>query len=305
MPMAAPALLSPDSLAARIVALMRGASLECAVRDPDEIARVAARLAPGTQVLVSALSRDTPERAVAVATQLRRAGLEPVPHVAARALPSFTAARAFLTRLAREAGVTQALLIAGDLERPAGPFASSLALLATGAFEAAGFRRIGIAGYPEGNPRIGDHALAQALRAKLELARRAGLEAFIVTQFCFEAERILEWIRCTRADGIDAPIRIGLTARTSARTLLKYALRCGVGPSIRALGSHAAAITRLFVESGPEPIVRALARDLHADDGVAGLHFFPFGGFARAAEWMQAVSEGRFRLDRDGFEIAP
>lgn len=304
MLMTSPALLSPDSLEARIVELMRGASLECSVRDPDEIARVAAGLPPGAHVFVSALSRDTQDRAVAVAAQLRHAGLEPVPHIAARGLPSFTAARAFLTRLAREAGVTRALLVAGDVERPAGPFASSLELLATGAFEAAGIGRIGIAGYPEGNPRIGDQALAQALRAKLELARRAQLEVFIVTQFCFEAARIVEWIRRARAEGIDAPIRIGLAARTSARTLLKYALRCGVGPSIRALGANASAITRLFVESGPEPIVRALAAELRPEDGVAGLHFFPFGGFARAAEWLQAVGEGRFRLGREGFEIS-
>jgi methylenetetrahydrofolate reductase (NADPH) len=303
MLMTEPALLSPDGIAARIAALVRGASIECSARDRDEIARVSAGLAAGTEVFVSALSRDTHDRAIAVATQLRRAGLEPVPHIAARGLPSFTAARAFLTRLAQEAGVTRALLIAGDVERP-GPFASSLALLATGAFEAAGIRRIGIAGYPEGNPRIGDQALAQALRGKLELARSAGIEAFIVTQFCFEAERILEWVRQTRAAGIDAPIRVGLAARTSARTLLKYALRCGVGPSIRALGTHASSITRLFVESGPEPIVRTLASELRAEDGVTGLHFFPFGGFGRAAEWLTAVSEGRFKLTRDGFEVS-
>jgi methylenetetrahydrofolate reductase (NADPH) len=304
MLMTSPALLSHDSAEARIAALVRDASIECSARDPDEIARVAAMLQAGTRVFVSALARDTQDRTVTVAAQLRRAGLEPVPHIAARGLPSFTAARAFLTRLAREAGVTQALLIGGDVERP-GPFASSLELLATGAFEAAGIRRVGIAGYPEGNPRIGDQVLAQALRAKLELARRAGVDVFIVTQFCFEAARILEWVRATRAAGIDAPIHVGLAARTSARTLLKYALRCGVGPSIRALGTHAAAITRLFVESGPEPVVRELAVALKPEDGVAGLHFFPFGGFGRAAEWLNAVREGRFALERDGFAVVP
>jgi methylenetetrahydrofolate reductase (NADPH) len=304
MLMTTPALLSPDGAASRIACLAREASIECSVRDPDEIARVAALLPAGTAVFVSALSRDTADRAIAVAVQLSRAGLEPVPHVAARALPSFTAARSFLTRLAQEAGVRRALLIGGDVERP-GPFASSLELLATGAFEAAGIRQVGIAGYPEGNPRIGDQVLAQALHAKLALARRAGLDVFIVTQFCFEAERILEWLRATRAAGIDAPVRIGLAARSSARTLLKYALRCGVGPSIRALGTHAAAITRLFVESGPEPIVRTLAGALTPEDGVAGLHFFPFGGFGRAAEWLAAVRDGRFTLERDGFAVAP
>src|SRR5215470_3285537 len=125
MLMTNPALLSPDGVAARIATLVRDSSIECSVRDPDEIARVAALLPAGTAVFVSALSRDTSERAVAVAAQLRRAGLEPVPHIAARALPSFTAARAFLSRLAREAGVAQALLVGGDVEQP-GPFASSL-----------------------------------------------------------------------------------------------------------------------------------------------------------------------------------
>src|SRR5262245_51920011 len=118
MLMANLALFAPDGPEARIAALARDASIECSVRDPDEIDRVAARLPPGTRVFVSALARDTPDRAVAVAARLRRAGLEPLPHVAARTLPSFTAARTFLARLAGEAGVRQALLVAGDTARP-------------------------------------------------------------------------------------------------------------------------------------------------------------------------------------------
>src|SRR5712691_4652731 len=173
--------------------LLAGASLELSSRDPAEIDACADLLEPGTAVYISMPPGQTYHGVLALATRLKRAGLRPVPHVAARRIASRGALDEYLARAAGEAGVDSALLIAGDSERASGPFESSLALLETGLFQRHDIARVGVAGYPEGHPKIAETALVTALSAKKILARRARLDLQVVTQFCFESEPILAW----------------------------------------------------------------------------------------------------------------
>lgn len=279
----------------RIIEFMRGASLEVSARDPFAGAALADLVAAGTTVFINIAAGDTPHAIVAAASRLRRAGFRPVPHVAARPLASFTGLHDFLSRLAGEAGVDTALVIAGDLDRPAGPFANSFEILSTGLFERHGIRRVGLAGYPEGHPRIGARALADALRLKLGLARQAGLEAFIVTQFGFAAPAMLAFIAACRADGIAAPVHVGLAGPASIATLAKFAVRCGIGNSLRQLTSGHASVARLLTETGPEAVIHRLAGE-DADRAIAGLHFFTFGGVRRTASWLSAAAAGAVEL---------
>src|SRR5882762_2866722 len=184
-PVAAPALLgrSPEDERRNIQALLVGASLELSSRDPAEIDACADLLEPGTAVYISMPPGQTYHWTLALATRLKRAGLRPVPHVAARRIASRDALDEYLARAAGEAGVDSALVIAGDSERASGPFASSLALLETGLFQRHGIAHVGVAGYPEGHPKIAETVLVTALAAKKLLARRAGLDLQVVTQF--------------------------------------------------------------------------------------------------------------------------
>src|SRR6266571_990154 len=296
-PAAAPALLgaSPDDERRSIQALLAGASLELSSRDPAEVDACADLLEPGTAVYISMPPGQTYHGTVALATRLRRAGLRPVPHVAARRIASRDALDEYLARAAGEAGVDSALVIAGDSGRPSGPFDSSRALLETGLFQRHGFVRIGIAGYPEGHPKIAETALATALAAKKVLARRASLDLQIVTQFCFESEPILVW--ATKMIEHELPVRIGLSGPASLPHLLRFAMLCGIGNSVRALKARPQAITRLLVEAGPEAMVRDIAH--RSGPPVAGVHFFCFGGLIRTARWLRAVRQGRFELTPD------
>ena len=275
-------------------ALLRGASLEVSPRDPLVGPPLAGLVAPGTRIFVNHAPGDSADGIVAAAARLARAGFVPVPHVAARTLPGFVALNEFLRRLAGEAGVETALVVAGDRDRAAGPFESSFEILATGLFERNGIRRIGLAGYPEGHPRIGRRALDEALRLKLGLARQAGLEPFIVTQFAFEPAPILGWIAARRAEGVTAPVFVGLAGPASIAALAKFAVRCGVGPSLRALIGNRAALPRLLAEAGPEAIIRALAG---GGDAIAGLHFFTFGGVRRTARWLAEAGAAMVAAD--------
>lgn len=292
------------SAAPHIIELMRSASLEVSARDPLAGAGLADLVAPGTAVFVNFAPGDTPHAIVAAAARLRRAGFRPVPHIAARPLASFTQLHDYLRRLAGEAEVDTALVIGGDLDRPAGPFASSFEILSTGLFERHGIRRIGLAGYPEGHPKIGARALADALRLKLGLARQAGLEPFIVTQFGFAAPAILAFIAACRADGVAAPIHVGLAGPASIATLAKFAVRCGIGNSLRHLTGGHTAVARLLTEAGPEAVIQRLAGE---DEGraVAGLHFFTFGGVRRTAEWLSAAARGAITFAGEGAPKVP
>ena len=287
---------TPEDERARISAFLAGASLELSSRDPAEVDACIGLLEPGTPVYISFPPGQTYHGTVALAARLARNGFRPVPHVAARRIADREALDDYLGRAAGEAGVDSALVIAGDSERASGAFESSLALLETGLFQRHGIVKIGVAGYPEGHPRIDAYALAAALTEKKRLACRSGIELGIVTQFCFDAEAILAWVAKTKDHGL--PVRVGLAGPASLPRLLRFAAMCGIGNSVRALQSRPRAITRLMVEAGPEIALRELAR--RAGPELSGAHFFCFGGLIRTARWLRAVREGRFELTDDG-----
>ena len=114
------------------------------------------------------------DEAVGAAIRLRALGLEPVPHIAVRNFSSADALDNFLARLNGEARVDNVLIIAGDRDE-SGPFRSALDAIDSGLLRRRGIRGIGIAGYPDGHPRIGDEELNRALRDKIAAAEALDL----------------------------------------------------------------------------------------------------------------------------------
>jgi methylenetetrahydrofolate reductase (NADPH) len=282
----------PESLRRRRVAeLIGGSTIEILPHDDPAREELGKLLEPGTTVLVNHPSSVTHHDIVAACVKLRRAGFNPMPHIAARRLASFTQARDFLQRAAAEAEVRNVLLIGGDPAHPVGPFRDSLELLTTGLVEDHGIRHVAFAGYPEGHPSIDARSLDEALRAKLALARQRGLEASLITQFGFEAAPIERWIRSLRDDDILCPIRIGIAGPASVATLAKFAVRCGIGSSLRALGRGQTAFARILVEATPDALIDTLVAAEHRDSSIDGLHFFTFGGVRRTAAWIHAAAQ--------------
>ncbi len=269
----------------RIVDLVRACSFELSPRDAFAGARLRELFEPGTTIFVNSPPSAAYADVVAACARLRRAGFGVVPHVVARHLAGFTEANDFLRRLAKEAEVAQVLLLGGDTPRPEGPFDSALALLATGVVERHGIAAVAFAGYPEGHPQIDSGALHAALLAKLELARRRGLVPSVVTQFGFEPQPIQRWIAARRAEGVTCPIRIGLAGPASVATLAKYAVRCGIGASLRALAHGHAAIARILTEASPDAVIDALVAGEDPAAPINGLHIYTFGGARRTAAW--------------------
>lgn len=279
-----------------IARMLRGYSIEVNPNQPKVVDAAATRLDPGTEVFLTWIPNTNPMNIIGPAAKLRSAGLLPVPHIGARHLVSAAQLEQLAARLVDETGVDRILVIGGDRTEPAGPYDSSLAVMRTEVFQKLGVTRMAVSGFPEGNPNISDKVLDEELGAKVDFARNNGLELSIVTQFCFKAEPIVEWLQRLRARAIDIPVRVGLAGPAGILTLTRYALHCGIGNSLRVLTEHPS-FAKLLTENGPEPIIRAITQCIAATaypgdsalpQGIAGLHFYVFGGFNKTLDWINA-----------------
>jgi methylenetetrahydrofolate reductase (NADPH) len=281
----------PSSEARGMVTLARMASVETTWHDVHQLGACRTLIAPGTRVFASHLPGQTWRQSVATCMAIRRHGFEPVPHIPVRRLKDRADFANVISELVAAAGVSSVLLIAGDAPRPAGLFSSTLEALSTGVLGEHGIRRLFVAGHPEGHPQILDHELRRAERDKFEFASAHGLEVAFLTQFFFDAAPFLAWVRIMRSQGIDARIVAGLAGPARLTTLFKFALRCSVGPSIRALGSRPDLFAKLATERDPEPIIRGIVRaDAEGGLGDIGIHLFSFGGLTRTCDWLHALA---------------
>lgn len=284
---------------ARIAGFMAGFSLE-ATRPSDADIAALAVLPRGTRIYLSAVPGRPAGEAIEAAIKLRAKGFEPVPHVAVRNFASREALDDFVARIAGEAGAECVLVIGGDRSE-SGPFSRAADAIDTGIFGRYGIRTIGIAGYPDGHPRIGTTALQRALSEKIAATEAAGHGAEIVTQFCFEARDILDYIARLRSLGFHQPLRVGLAGPASLAALLRYAGRCGVRASAKGLVRSTGLLRQAFTMKVPDELVRALA---DAAPAQVQAHFFSFGGVPSAARWIRAVAEGRIAVDGEtGFSV--
>lgn len=274
----------------------RRASTEISTHDEGLLPEVARELPAGTSIYVAHTPKASLEDVVRVAIEVQSLGFRASPHIVARRLPRAQALESALSRL-REHGVSQVLLVAGDLEQPIGPFRSTLEIIDSGAIERAGLERVGVAGHPEGHPAIGAAELLRALRHKQEFGRSTGVAVHVVTQFGFNPGAVTAWQRHLAAEGIALPVHVGIAGPAPLTKLIRFAVQCGVGTSLHALRSMGSMVNLARLVKGPEEMLAGLARGGAADPGSALVqpHFYAFGGILGTARWLRAMMKGDFR----------
>ena len=281
---------APDhALSSEFARMLSQASVEISSRG-DQLHQLQDNFGRGTDVTITFLPGDTYRNNVETAAALRRAAYNPVPHIAAREMPSREALNDFLRRARGEAGVTRILVIAGDVASAKGPYRSSLDVCQSGLIEAHGFASVSIAGHPEGHPYLAWPSAFKVLGSWRDWGREAGIKIDVITQFCFESAPILAWIKELEAHSGNLPVIVGLAGPATPATLMKFALRCGVGNSIRAVRSQIGRYGRLLTDTGPDEVVCGLQSD-NSNVSIAGFHLFPFGGLRKAGDWLR--SHGR------------
>lgn len=274
---------------AALPGFLDGFSIEVMPRTAEKIADFRAILPAGTQVFIAHIEGTPFDDMLATAARLAREGFAPVPHFPARIIPDRATLQDRVARY-RDAGVRDALLLGGGVNSPAGEYDSSMQLLDTGLF--GDFRHLFVAGHPEGNRDIdrdgSDKIVMEALGWKQEFARRTGAEMAMVTQFCFEPDPVIAWADRLQAAGIGLPIRIGVAGPAKLQTMLKFAIACGVGPSLRVLQRRAKDVTKLLTPFEPDDFLNALARHKAANPqfGIDAVHFFPLGGITATTDWV-------------------
>lgn len=270
---------------------MKDYSIEVMPRTAAKVEDFRTLLPEGTRVYIAHIEGTPIEDMVATAARLASDGFNVMPHFPARIIADEATLADWIARYQGEANVTQALLLAGGVEVPHGDFHSSMQLLETGQFDKAGFKRLHVAGHPEGNrdidPDGGDAAVMDALRWKQAFSDRTDAQMALATQFAFDADPIIAWANRLSDEGIHLPIHIGIAGPAKLQTLIKFAIACGVGPSLKVLQKRAMDVTKLLLPYEPTDVIRTLAAHKAANPGfnIEAAHLFPLGGIQTCATW--------------------
>lgn len=286
----------PAGLNPELEAFLDGYSIEVMPRTAEKVEDFTQLLPEGTRVYIAHIEGTPIEDMVATAKRLAADGYPVMPHFPARIIKDAATLENWIAMYQGEAGVDQALLLAGGVATPHGDFHSSMQLLENGAFDRAGFKRLHVAGHPEGNrdidPKGGTANVDEALRWKQKFSETTDAEMALATQFAFEAGPIIEWSDSLRDAGITIPIHIGIAGPAKLQTMIKFAIACGVGPSLKVLQKRAKDVTKLLLPFEPTQVLGDLAahKAANPDSNIERVHFFPLGGIKTNANW--AIEHG-------------
>jgi len=281
---------------AQLEAFLQGYSIEVMPRTAEKVEDFRALLPKGTRVYIAHIDGTEITDMVATAARLAKDGFEVMPHFPARSIKDSATLQDWIARYQGEANVTSGLILAGGIPQAHGEFESSMQLLETGLFDKAGFTRLHVAGHPEGNrdidPKGGDAGVMEALGWKQAFAARTDAQMALATQFCFEAKPVIAWADHLREAGIDIPVHIGIAGPAKLQTLIKFAIACGVGPSLSVLQKRAKDVSKLLLPFEPDAILSELAahKAANPDFNIESVHFFPLGGIKTNAQW--AIKHG-------------
>ncbi len=283
------AAISPAPDRAAALRLIDGFSLEMTGKDVPGLEEAASVIPQGTKINVTFLGNEDLEMRVAAAKAVKDLGFVPVPHISARRLASQEQLEEFLGRL-QEVGATEHVFcVGGDPSEPEGPYPDSLSVIRTGLLPTYGVREVSIAGYPEGHPDIADDVLWRHLEDKSAALKEQGLDAVILTQFAFDTDPVIAWIKSVRERGIDTQIRVGTPGPAGIKRLLGFARRFGIGANAMIVKKYGFSLTNLMGTAGPDRFVGDLS-SLLAEDAASGpvkLHFYTFGGLLATSEWAR------------------
>ena len=280
----------------QLEAFLADYSIEVMPRTADKIDNFRDLLPTGTRVYIAHIEGTPIDDMVATAKRLNADGYQVMPHFPARIIKDKATLGDWIARYQGEADVKQALLLAGGVDTPHGDFDSSMQLLESGLFGEAGFTHLHVAGHPEGNKDIDkDGSMTNvdaALRWKQAFSETSDAQMALATQFAFEAGPIIEWANSIKEAGITIPVHIGIAGPAKLQTLIKFAIACGVGPSLKVLQKRAMDVTKLLLPYAPMDVLTELAahKAANPDFNITKVHFFPLGGIKTNANW--AITHG-------------
>ncbi len=254
-------------------------SLDAAVEALPERATVSVTCSPAKGI----------DETIRLTDEVRAKGHTAIPHIAARMVegPEHVAK---IANWMRTEEIGYLFLVGGDAEPPAGPFNNAADFLKALLDAGPELHTIGVTSYPDGHALIPTDALDEALAAKQAILTEAGVNGYASTQMCFDADKILSWLRSQRAAGIELPVHLGISGVVDRTKLLTMGTRLGIGNSLSYLKKNRKAISKLLTQSDYDPnnLLVPMSDDL-AELNISGLHCFTFNQVAATEAWRQEV----------------
>jgi len=272
---------------------LNGYSIEVTPNAAAKIENFAEVLPVNTRIYIAHIEGTPFDEMLTTAKKITNEGFIPMPHFPARIIEDRDMLESWLSQYSGEANVQEALLIAGGSKEPAGEYDSSIQIIETELFDKYSFKRLHVAGHPEGNKDIDKDSthtnVNKALSWKNEYAKRTDAQIAIATQFCFDSEAIIQWANSLIDMNIDLPVHIGIAGPAKLQTLIRYSIECGVGASMKVLQKRAKDITKLLLPYEPTSVISELAeyKSQNPDFNIEQVHFFPLGGTKTTANWVK------------------
>ena len=282
-------------LTKNISKLIKNFSIEVMPRTLGKLENIENLWPKNTRVYIAHLEGTTIEDMLITAKRIKSARFVPMPHFPARIIKDNKVLEDWINRYS-EIGVNEALILAGGVDRPLGNLSNSMELLSTGLFEKYGFERLHVAGHPEGNKDIdpigSDINVMNALKWKQDYSKDTKAKMSIATQFLFESRPVIDWANKLLSNGITLPINVGIAGPAKLQTMIKFAIACGVGPSLRVLERRAKDITKLLFPFEPTSILTELAdyKESNPNTNIEGIHFFPLGGIEKSSDFIKNIN---------------
>jgi len=268
-------------------------SIEVMPRTAAKIESFKDILPTNTRIYIAHIEGVPIEEMIQTAKRLQSEGFSVMPHFPARIIKNKSTLEEWITKYQDEAGIDQALLLAGGVNNPHGVFENSMQLVETELFNKYNFKNLHFAGHPEGNKDIdydgSTNNVDEALLWKQKFNERTDIEVALTTQFCFEADPVIKWADSMIEKGINIPIHIGVAGPAKLQTLIKFSIACGVGPSLKVLQKRAKDVKKLLLPFEPNDFLETLAQHKKENPkfNITNIHFFPLGGINTSADWIK------------------
>ena len=238
-------------------------------------------LQPNTHLAVTCSPTKGVDETIELSEKLIAQGFQVIPHIAAKCVSGEKHLETIVKRL-DALSIESIFVPGGDRPEPMGEFNNAYDLLKALKKSGHSIKKIGIAAHPEGHPDVNEKILMEALEKKKDLAD------YIVTQMCFDANILGNWLIQINQQGVHLPVWVGLPGVIERGRLLRTSLRIGVGDSLRFLRKKSQVAAELMKSSiyNPDKLVASISDYPGiADTNLAGYHIFCFNQIEITEKW--------------------